>query len=531
MRRVEDSESDDDGTNERTPLLDRIRRQPQEACSHGLISVVLILCLATFVTRVEAIITFPYLRTLQRCSSQDSGLYWSGSLFCTDRALVARASQADANYMQCIGLILNSLFLPALGWFGDRCGRRPLVALYFGGLAIESGINASVHSIGAFFCAVAFQKCTDGLTPALIAMISDLFPAEDRMYAYLMCVLGAAPVYTLTYGAVAYSVLSHHLRSYASTWSILGLMSLFCACLVFLAPETLTASVRAAATASAKESAAGAVLGRPSQGPADVGGTSSSSSSSSSRSRSRRRADESRMCLPMHLLLCCCHGCSRVKGGHSPATCAASPVFAACANPSLRFVMIIEVPALLAFAAFSTLDGFALIAYGWEQESMVYVRFATLPAAGLASLLGVRLMRRIEPLRTLQIGLGCLFCSLLAMSFAQWHVGLLYLALVLAGGSTLAVLPILRLIGTQAGATQQASASAMLLAVAHAAQGVGLLSHAYIFDNAAAHGVLFAPFAFGALASFFALAFALCFPPPEHAWLVDPELPQARRDL
>lgn len=237
------------------------------------------------------------------------------------------------------------------------------------------------------------------------------------------------------------------------------------------------------------------------------------------------------MCLPMHLLLCCCHGCSRVKGGHSPATCAASPVFAACANPSLRFVMIIEVPALLAFAAFSTLDGFALIAYGWEQESMVYVRFATLPAAGLASLLGVRLMRRIEPLRTLQIGLGCLFCSLLAMSFAQWHVGLLYLALVLAGGSTLAVLPILRLIGTQAGATQQASASAMLLAVAHAAQGVGLLSHAYIFDNAAAHGVLFAPFAFGALASFFALAFALCFPPPEHAWLVEPELPQARRDL
>jgi hypothetical protein len=43
--------------------------------------------------------------------------------------------------------------------------------------------------------------------------------------------------------------------------------------------------------------------------------------------------------------------------------------------------------------------------------------------------------------------------------------------------------------------------------------------------------VLFAPFAFGALASFFALAFALCFPPPEHAWLVESELPQSRRDL
>jgi len=339
-------------------------------------------------------------------------------------------------------------------------------------------------------------------------MVADLLPAEERMSGYLFCVLAAAPTYTLTYGAVAYLVLSPHLRSYTHIWSLLGLLSFFCGCLSLIAPETLTSTMRAAAEAEAAER----------QREAAGGGGSHRGQSS------RRESERSpRTCLSLEALLCCCHGRSRVKSAGGGGACGSSPVFAACANPSLRFVMLLEAPALLGIAAFSCLDGYALIAYGWEQETMYYVRFATLPAAGLAASLSLCLIRRIEALRTLQLGIACLFFSLVAMCFAQWHVGLLYLALLLAGGSTLTLLPILRLVGAQAGPTQQASVAAALLAVAHASQAIGLLTHAFLFERAAAVGILFAPFALGAVAAAMALAIALCCAPSKHAWQLTPE--------
>lgn len=542
--------NDDVSDDENAPLLDRTRRRsPRQGCSRGLLWVIVLLCLATAVTRFEAVLTFPYLRTLQSCGPAGIGYHsmWSGSELCGDREFVARSAQADTNYMLCLGLIINSLCLPALGWLGDRCGRRPLITLYFLGLAFEAALNAASHRKEVFFVAVSIQKCTDGLTPAIIAMVADLLPAEERMSGYLFCVLAAAPTYTLTYGAVAYLVLSPHLRSYTHIWSLLGLLSFFCGCLSLIAPETLTSTMRAAAEAEAAER----------QREAAGGGGSHRGQSS------RRESERSpRTCLSLEALLCCCHGRSRVKSAGGGGACGSSPVFAACANPSLRFVMLLEAPALLGIAAFSCLDGYALIACraarlklarrllryasvlllltwacsltvcvtwtlaaadGWEQETMYYVRFATLPAAGLAASLSLCLIRRIEALRTLQLGIACLFFSLVAMCFAQWHVGLLYLALLLAGGSTLTLLPILRLVGAQAGPTQQASVAAALLAVAHASQAIGLLTHAFLFERAAAVGILFAPFALGAVAAAMALAIALCCAPSKHAWQLTPE--------
>ena len=70
---------------------------------------------------------------------------------------------------------------------------------------------------------------------------------------------------------------------------------------------------------------------------------------------------------------------------HEPVGPSVNPALCApLAVPALRYLMLVEVPMLLGLAALSTLDGFALIAYSWEQETMYYVRLATGPAAGLA---------------------------------------------------------------------------------------------------------------------------------------------------
>ena len=122
----------------------------------------------------------------------------------------------------------------------------------------------------------------------------------------------------------------------------------------------------------------------------------------------------------------------------------------------------------------------------------------------------------------MQLGVACLAASLLLLCFAQWHVRLLFLALVLAGGFGFGLLPVLRLLATQVAPAQQAAATATVLAVGHGAKAIGLAVHAYVFAEAAAHGLLYAPFALGAVASLVALVLAVACPPPEEAWRSSP---------
>ena len=179
---------------------------------------------------------------------------------------------------------------------------------------------------------------------------------------------------------------------------------------------------------------------------------------------------------------------------------------------------------LIALAAFSTLDGFALIAYSWEQETMYYARLLALPSTGAFLLASIVLMREsgslfaIGPLRTMQLSLVLLLLSLLLMCFAQWHTYLLLLALVLCGGAGLGVLPALRLLSTQVAHDQQAAATATVLAVAHGARAFGLALHAYVFEEATAHGTLNATFVLGLVAAFVALLVAVAIPPSPTAW-------------
>lgn len=177
---------------------------------------------------------------------------------------------------------------------------------------------------------------------------------------------------------------------------------------------------------------------------------------------------------------------------------------------------------LLGLAAFSTLDGFALIAYSWEQETMYYVRLATAPVAGAALGLSLRLMKSLGPLRTFQMGLCSLCAGLGTMCFAQWHTRLLLVALSCAGGVSLCLLPALRLLATQIAPNQQAAATATILSVATAANALGLGVHAYLFAEAAAHGLLYAPFAVGTIFALIALLSAVACPPPEEAWTSSP---------
>ena len=188
-----------------------------------------------------------------------------------------------------------------------------------------------------------------------------------------------------------------------------------------------------------------------------------------------------------------------------------SSLLVACESAPLRFVMLVEAPALLGFSSLSCLDGYAAIAYGWEPEAAIYARLLMLPAAAVAVGVSTTLMRSaLGIIGTMRLGLGCLLCALGLLCIARTHASLLYASMVLAGSGALALLPMLRLLGDGADATQQGRASASLLAVAHVAKAAGLAAFAYLFESAAKSGWLAAPFAAGAACAALALSVTCC---------------------
>jgi hypothetical protein len=402
---------------------------------------------------------------------------------------------------------------------------------------------------------------TNGLMPALLAMIADSTHPDDRLGAYLICMLAAVPAYTLVYITITTFVLAEHLHSYKATWHAIAVFAVLGLLVALVCPETLHRSTPAQLhppsgavddegegdDVEAREgwsapsaSAAGAKAEGADGGGAGLAGLELPEQEETdllSRSQRGRRAREWLYSEPepeppawqrlaqwsVDACSCCAGGRGGADGGHDGCSsccccdCGRS-LCAPCAMRPLRFVMMVEVPLLLGLSAFSVLDGYALISYQWEQETMYYVRLATMPAGGVAVLASIWLMRVIGPLRTMQLAVALPFASLLLMCFAQWHTHLLFGSLVLAGGAGLAVLPVLRLLATQVAPDKQAAGTATILAVAHGSRAVGLSLHAFVFDEAAARGVLYAPFAFGALALAFALFIALVIPPPDHAW-------------
>ena len=374
-----------------TPLYDRLkvgqaRRVP---CSAPLASVVLIGCTSAVLLRINQALAFPYLRTLQHCEELASASTggggaggWSGSDYCRNRGLVVREAQAETGYVACMGLVLHSLFLPLLGWLGDHYGRKPLIVLFFLGLSVEAALNAAIPRLSAYFLATAVHHATDGLSPALLAMLADVVAPEDRLSSYLLCAVIVSPVYMATYYGVAHYVLAEHMHSSRHTWSLLAAVSAVGALGSLAVPETVGLQTRRPpkADADAEVEAEGRAEREDEAAEAEA----------------KRARGAPRVCLPLRLLLC--WGCAGRSRALDPSSIpdggggGRESLLAPCAVPALRFVMAVEAPALFGLASFVVLDGFALIAYGWEQETVYYVRLASLPFGGLAVLSSVWMM-------------------------------------------------------------------------------------------------------------------------------------------
>ena len=177
--------------------------------------------------------------------------------------------------------------------------------------------------------------------------------------------------------------------------------------------------------------------------------------------------------------------------------------------------MYIEVPVVLGAASLSTLDGWALLSHGWEQETMYYLRLATVPASLVGLFAAIHLQRAYGALPTMQLGVCGLGATNLLLCAAAAHTWLLLGALVLAGSACLVLLPALRILSAQSAAAQ-AGTAATLLAVAHGSRAVGLALHAYVFERASARRVLYAQFALGAALEGIALLITFAVPPT--AW-------------
>ena len=82
--------------------------------------------------------------------------------------------------------------------------------------------------------------------------------------------------------------------------------------------------------------------------------------------------------------------------------------------------------------------------------------------------------------------------------------------------------PCLDVASAEVAPDNQAAATATVLAVANGSRALGLALHAYVFEEAAAHGVLNAPAVLGAVFAAVALAIAFAMPPPPTAWRLQP---------
>ena len=219
-------------------------RDLRSFCFKGLPWIVALVVLEVAIIRAESAITFPYLRSLQRCSApkhDPSTGQWSGSVYCLDRGIVARMAQAEANYVQGIGQLVHTASLPFLGWFADRFGRKPLIVLAFAGLLAEALLNWAIQRVDVLFLSVAVQMGTNGLTPALMAMIADGTDPDDRLGAYIICMLAAVPAYALVYVSITHFVLAEHLAHYAHTWRLIAVLAMIGLLVALSAPETLEA--------------------------------------------------------------------------------------------------------------------------------------------------------------------------------------------------------------------------------------------------------------------------------------------------
>jgi len=452
-----------------------------QVCSmlHRMRWILLLGTLNTVLMRAESVVYFPYMRTLQHCATpvdpaKQHTSEWSGSDHCGDRKLVTREAQAIVGYGRGAGLVAHCLFMPFLGRLGDVGGRRVLVIIHFVGMLVESLINAATPKVPVFMLGCFVRGALSGLWPALMSMTADVIRPDDRILAYGILTLSSAVIGAVAFVCVTRQVLTKHWANYGFFWLVLASLSGAGCLLGCVCPETL---------------------------PPDAASQALHGTAATARPRSAR----ARLYAFAQVV---CAGRGRGAAGSAGGAAGGAGGGGRLSeqllftNPVLRFLLTLCSPLVVAVAAFTTIDGWAVLAFGWQQETVNYVKFAAAPAAILSLSLALPLQRRLGNANLIRLGVSLITGAMVLMALAEFNVVLFVLALLLMGLASCLAPAVLLLLSTQAPPSQQASTQATFSAIIHGLAAGALAMHGALFKAGGELGYVSLPFAVGAVMVF-----------------------------
>ena len=114
-----------------------------------------------------------------------------------------------------------------------------------------------------------------------------------------------------------------------------------------------------------------------------------------------------------------------------------------------RFLLLLSAPLVVALASFTVLDGWAVLAYGWQQETVNYVKTAVAPAAIASLAAALPLQRALGTPRLVRLGVLVVSLSMFLMAVAEFSVCIFVIALLLLGSATCLFPAVLLLLSTQ----------------------------------------------------------------------------------
>ena len=119
------------------------------------------------------------------------------------------------------------------------------------------------------------------------------------------------------------------------------------------------------------------------------------------------------------------------------------------ANPVTRFLLLLSAPLVVALSSLTVLDGWAVLAYGWQQETVNYVKTAVAPAVIVSLAAALPLQRALGTTRLVRLGVFVVSLSMFLMAVAEFSVCIFVVALLLLGSATCLFPAVLLLLSTQ----------------------------------------------------------------------------------
>ena len=114
-----------------------------------------------------------------------------------------------------------------------------------------------------------------------------------------------------------------------------------------------------------------------------------------------------------------------------------------------RFLLLLSAPLVVALASFTVLDACAVLAYGWRQKTVNYVKTAVVPAAIASLAAALPLQRALGTTRLVRLGVLVVSLSMFLMAVAEFSVCIFVVALLLLGSATCLFPAVLLLLSTQ----------------------------------------------------------------------------------